>query len=132
MDIFKTKVDNKEEVGDNLPETDVSVDPTKVLEEQRTRARIGLGGNLKLTFNDIYNQLPGFHPAYFRADQIEFQLSRGYTPVFNKPGETVGQDLYENSDMGSWVSRPSGATRLYLMKISLELYEEDEQDRHAK
>ncbi|MCK5604238.1 hypothetical protein KAR91_20285 [Candidatus Pacearchaeota archaeon] len=102
-------------------------DPSLTLEEQRIGDRTPLGRGYKLHFNDRYKQLPGYTPHWFPEKDVERALDAYYLPVYKKSGETIGQDRYDPTDMGSWVSRPSGSSRDYLLKLRNDLKERDDQ-----
>lgn len=107
--------------------------------EKAPRKRVPLGlPTLKLSVPSI----PGYHCYWFRGtpQRIQQALSAGYEPVkrgeveLNHAGLANDYNADGNSALGSGVEVGDvDGTRLHLMKIKLELWEEDEQqieERH--
>lgn len=121
-----------------VPTTSAVDNPSIAPDKQRPdRGRIPMSLPVqKLAAVDI----PGYHTHWMRGDPVRLNqaLRAGYTFVeqdevdLNTFGITQGEDDSGHTDLGSRVSvvagkaEGGGAERLYLMKLPLSLWEEDQ------
>lgn len=93
------------------------------LREQQVRIPPGQP-RLKLKTNGLKKNERGY---YAKPEQFEELLAGGYQFV-SKDGIEVGTDKTGNTDLGSLVSLSAGSdgSRLYLMKIRKDWYEENQ------
>ena len=113
------------------------LEPRAEAEKERGGGRIPLGApHLKLEVHDYADQLDGYHDRWIvdDGDRILRATRGGYQPVF-RDGIKVGQGEDLNTDMGSWVSQPTGTQKdgrpqlSYLMKIRHDLWLEDQETK---
>jgi len=100
------------------------VDPHRIEEEERMGGRVPIGASLKLSYQHLNDELDGYHLTWQPGHKVETFLQAGYQPVIEGEG-IVGDDRHEVGQMDSWVSRPSGKSRVYLLAIKEELREQD-------
>lgn len=108
--------------------------PSPVAEQRSVGKRIPMSiPSLKLAVPE----LPGFHQHWFLSTEISRALRAGYTFVDPEETDTSLAEIAggDNQDMGSRVSAYAGTeidprdgqpSRLYLMKLPLELWREDQ------
>lgn len=87
-------------------------------------------------------EIPGFNLYWFLERNIQAALEGGYEfvdskeTILNQHGPATGREASGNTDLGSRVSvgtqGPDGGERLYLMKIKLEWFREDQLAIHNR
>jgi len=100
-------------------------------QQREKKVRIPPGQpRLKLTVEGLKSNERGY---FAKPEQFEEMLDGGYQFVA-KAGITIGTDKSGNTDLGSLVSRSAGSdgSRLYLMKIRKDWYEENQRAAQKK
>lgn len=108
---------------------------TTVTRAVRPKERIPVGGHrdkLGVTGRDpnyFYRWVEDIHEA---GQEIFNYIQGGYT-FAPKEGLNIGENfVYASENVGSVVRKPSGDRFLFLMRLPLDLYEQDQRDKQKR
>ena len=118
-------------MNNKIDETTMTASNRKTTTKKRDRVPFG-GPRQRLTINE---QDKNYHYYWFNdtEDRIERALAAGYEFVKKGTVEVGDKDVHnQDSDLGSKVSKQLRDFRIYLMRIPLEFYEEDQQAKQLE